>query len=160
MTVFMATNNKIRTKDQQITLPLEDFIWDLMGDFDGTCFRTTITPLTATILTELLKDSLKWKVELFDEEGNELPMPVLWRYKDWEASNELYRRRKLYQHQERVRGWIEKANVHALAVAIRKATKMELDKAEPIAYKIIKTKNVELIRTMGLERLITKEGEL
>lgn len=156
----MATNNNTRTKDQQITLPLEDFIWNLMGDYDGTCFRTTITPLTATILASLLKDSLKWKVEFLDEEGKDLPMPILWRYKDWEASNELYRRRKVYQHQERVRSWIEKANVHAMAVAINRSTKMDVEKASVIAYKIIKTGNIELCKAMGLERLITSEEEL
>lgn len=148
-------------KEQQtITLPLNDFIWCLLGDNVTGSPCTTITEQTAIILHHLLKDSLLWKVEFEDKEGNKLKKPYLWRYAEWKSSSDTYYRKKKYDHDQRVKMWLKEKNIDNLAKCIIKSTKMSIEQARPIATKLLEKGNMEVLNFMGLNRLVTKESEL
>ena len=148
------------TKEQTITLPLNDFIWCLLGDNVTGSPCTTITEQTAIILQHHLKDSLVWKVEFCDKEGNKLDKPYLWRYTDWKSSSDTYHRQKLYAHNERIKRWLKDKNIDNLAKCIMKSTKMSIEQARPIAATVFEKGNMEVLNFLGLNRLVTKESEL
>jgi hypothetical protein len=150
------------TKKEQptITLPLSDFVWDLLGDEVNGIACTSITEQTAIILQHLLKDSLLWKVEFNDKEGNPLKSPLLWRYKEWRTSSDTYHRQKKYDYDRRIKLFIKEKNVDNIARSIMKDTKMSIEQARPIAAKLLEKGNLEVIQYMGVSRIITKEEEL
>lgn len=146
-------------EEQQATLPLRDLIWNLLGDDNNGLDKCAITPTTAIVLSNLLKDSLKWKVEFEDREGKPLKYPLLWRYSEWFNDHTTYERRKVYQEKERVANWIRHKNEDNLVRVLRKAG-LDEKYAKQISYTCIKNGNLELLKVLGLERLVTDEKEL
>jgi hypothetical protein len=149
-----------KSNENLVTLPLRDLIWNILGDESNGAMCNTITLNTAIILDNLLKNSLKWKVEFNNKDGEPLKEPVLWRYSEWKASNDTYTRQKLYAHKERVTRWIKDKNVDDLARAIAKETKMTIEVARPIAASVFRKGNVEVLNYLGLKKIITREEEL
>lgn len=152
-------SNQKKEEQQNVTLPLADLIWNILGDdLDGlSCSKITHT--TAIILDNLLKDSLKWKVIFSDKYGEQLSTPLLWRYNDWRTSMLNYEKQKAFSEKERIARWIQLKNEDNL---VRILVKSGLDGkyAKQIAFTCIKNGNIELLEVLGLNKLITKEEEL
>jgi hypothetical protein len=150
----------MKSNDDLTSLPLQDLIWNILGDDSNGVMCARITPLTGTILDIKLKDSTKWKVEFNNKDGEPLEYPLLWRYSEWKASNDTYTRQKLWAHKERVSRWIKDKNIDDLARAIAKETKMSIEQARPIAARVFGKGNKDVLDYLGLKKIITKEEEL
>lgn len=149
-------------EEQLITIPLKDFLWCMLGDetTNNNIPCNNITSSIALVLSNVLKDSMLYKVELDDMDGAPLRFPKIWRYADYQSEYSTFVKRKRYAHKLRVEREIECTNVDHLTAAIIRASKMNPDHARMVAYKIVRTNNHELMKAMGATKIVTKEEEL
>jgi hypothetical protein len=156
-------NGKINMPHQQppsITIPLPDLIWNILGDDSNGQMCGEITHTTALVLSHLLKDSFRWKVEFNDENGDPLKHPVLWRYAEWKSASTTRERAKVYAHNRVVEWRIKDKNEDLLIRAIRKTTGLTVEQARPIAMKVLSKGTDEVLALLGMAKRITKEEEL
>jgi hypothetical protein len=155
-------NQQSNEQESLITLPLTDHIWNILGDDSNGAMCARVTPLTGKLLAIALKDSLRWIVEFEDKDGVELEYPILWRYSEWKTSADTYAKQKAWAHKCKVEGWILDKNVDNLARSIMRSTRMSIEQARPIAYAIIHKGggNIDVLKVLGVNKLVTKEEEL
>lgn len=148
-------------KEQQIiTVELRDLIESILGD-DLNGVSDSPIPLSLAIeLDKHLKDSLLWIVVFNDEENHPLARPRLWRYAEYKTSSDRYYRQKRYAEKERLEWFIRDKNVELLSKALVKSTGLDIESAKITAYTLIKAGNVELLKAMGMKKIITNESEL
>jgi hypothetical protein len=148
-----------------ITIPLADFIQSLLqefksGDFTSGLEKVRITKDIALILENCLKGTLTHKVEFNDWDGNPLEHPTLWRYDEWFHAYERDKRQKDYSEQERIKRWIEQKNVDNLTRVLMRKQSLSESFARPLAYRLVKSGNMEIMSFMGLNKLVEREEEL
>jgi hypothetical protein len=143
-----------------ITLPLKDLIWNILGNDQNGVAWSCITPTTALILADKLKDSLLHRVEFLDRDGNDLDTPRLWRYSEWKTEADTYHRQKLYQHNERVVRWLYAKNVLIICKALRRYSGIEGTQAEQLARKLLDKKAIAVLKEMGINKLCEREEDL
>lgn len=149
------------SKEQNsITLPVDQLIWCVLGDDKDGLLNARIPPDLAIILSAKLQGSFKHIVVFENDNGAPYEYPILWRYSAWVTSNEALDKRRKYDEKRRITDWIRNANVDKLTDAIMKTTKMDKKQASPIAYTLIKNGNEELLKLMGLDKLITSMDEV
>jgi len=152
-------------KEQLITIPLSDFLHSVLQEFKSEGFtsgleNSRITKDVGIVLENLLKGTLQYKVEFNDWNGQPLDYPVLWRYEAWFSAYERDRRTKDYAEKERIKRWIEHKNVENLTRVLMKKQSLSENFARPLAYKLVKNGNMDIINLMGLDRLVQREEEL
>jgi hypothetical protein len=148
------------SKEQQITVPLRDFVWCILGDDRNGLSCSPITQSTANILEPLLVDSLVWKIEYRDKDGRLLANPMLWRYADWKTADATYQRAKLYSHQQRVKLFIRDKNIESMTRAIVRSTRMSYEQALPIATRLVLIGSKDVMLFLGINKVVEKEEEL
>ncbi len=159
----------METKQEQpnniITLSVRDLIYCILGGMHIEQDSEMCKPIphsVAILLSSKLReqDSQQWIVEFEDGEGKPHRFPLLWRYSEWQTAASTYNKRKIYAHKERVDGGIREANVNNLCRALSKTSGLSMESSRPFAYKLIQTGNLEVLKAMGLSKLISKEEEL
>jgi hypothetical protein len=150
------------TEQDTITIPTRDLIWNILGDDQQGLSCAQITPTTAMILHEKLEGSFQWCVEYFDVEGTRLPIPILWRYADWQTSRSKFLRQKDYSERQRIERWLLAANVETLSRAIMRKVRVPEEYAKSMAYDMIKNPNGMIVISgfFGVEKLKTDVKEL
>lgn len=144
-----------------ITIPLDSLIWCILGDHEDGLLNARIPPEIALVIqSKLPKDRQTHIVVFTNDDGQPYDYPILWRYNAYQQSNELLDKRRKWDEKRRVEDWIRDANVNNLAQAIVKSTGMLMKDAQNTAYKLVKNGNVEMLKVMGLEHLITTKEEL
>lgn len=152
----------LTTKEQQtnITLSCRDLILCILGDDAEGKGHSTIPHNVALTLDKVLAESKSWKVEFNDHEGKPLVAPQLWRYSEWNTELTTYLRRKKYAHEERVARFIHDKNINNMAHKIMRSTGLPYDKAVPVALTLVNSGDENLMKAMGLDKIIKEESEL
>lgn len=143
-----------------ITLPLRDLIWDILGDDQNGQAWASITPTTGLVLVDKLKNSTVHKVEFLDKNGNDLEFPRLWRYSEWKTEADTYHRQKLYQHNERVIRWLRDKNTSIIVKALKRYSGIEGMQAEQLARKLLEKNATVVFKEMGINKLCEREEDL
>lgn len=146
-----------------VTLTIRDLIYSILGGMHDERNSEMCRPIpheVAIVLNHKLKDSVLWKVEFEDSEGKPHSYPLLWRYPEWQTAASTYNKRKLYAEKERIVSFIRDKNVYNMARAITKNTGMREEDAKKLAYSLVKKGNEEVMKILGLGKLVTKEEEL
>lgn len=151
---------KKQIKEQQVTVPLNDLIFCILGDYDNGWSNATISHSVAAILDFRLEDSLLYKVVFTDQDDKPLEFPQLWRYPDWKTSQEKYYKAKKWSHKQRIERQMFEANIANLSKAISKTSGMYIEDARGLAYTLMKKGNKELLEVFGMIKIITEEKDL
>lgn len=143
-----------------ITIPLKDLYWCLLGDDTSGSPCTKITNDIALVLAPRLIGSYLYHLQLLDHEGNKLPLPVLWRFDDWQKSKNNYDRQKAYSEKIRIESFIRKTNEENLVRHLCKEYGFDEYTAAPFASRLVRKGSVEALKGLGLKKVVTKEDEL
>lgn len=147
-------------KEQHITLPLHDLIFCILGDDLNGLECAVVSPTVGLVLDNLLKDSLKWKVEFNDWDGNPLKLPVLWRFADWRSSSDRYNRMREYEAGERLKTNIEQENIRRIKQVLMTKHSLSENYAQMLAYKLLRSGSAEAIDFFGVKELAMKEEDI
>ena len=118
--------------DGNITIPLKELLWIILGDEQSGSPCNPIPPKTSEILAYKLRDSMVYKVDL---ESNK---PRLWWLRDFNSAKDIRERQKAYSEAERIKRWILTANINMVAKYIVKKSGVSQNTAESMAYSLIK----------------------
>lgn len=147
--------------DQNITIPLSELLYILLGDYYGSTHgsaKCEVPPKTGLILAQLFKTSTTHKV-VWDND-----VCVLWHLKAWNEDLEILRRRKEYSDKRRIEHWIREANHKLIAQAmIRKTPALPYSHASMMAMRMLN--NIDTTWPVvheywGVRKLITSVEEL
>jgi len=140
-----------------ITLPLDEYLEDTLGENHSVPIRASV----AEILDIKLKNRLTYYVQWPDKYNPDLKRPLLWRYKAWIESVDLWERQRKRANDERVARFIFEANVKLVAKQITYKYNMPIERSTLCALSIIKCKTMHLkVAQCGVKKLIEKESEL
>lgn len=146
--------------NELITIPLKDLLWLLLGD-DVSGYPNSRVPFpTADILAVRLKDNNLYHLQLDDNDGVPLPMPILWRMRDWISSEERYKKQKAYSDKLRVESFIRKSNEENVTRLLCQEFGFDINNAPMLASKLVRISSVTGLKELGLKKVITKEEEL
>lgn len=95
-----------------------------------------------------------------DVTGRKCERYILWNIIAWRKSIERDRNIKIQAQKDRVRRWIFDSNVNLVAKYITRLTGIEGDAAHTLAHKYMSLSRTELIKRLGVNKLIEKEEEL
>jgi len=112
------------------------------------------------IVQEMVKDETLFKVQFEDHEGSPLVYPILWYYRDWHDSLANYKRQKAWSHKERVKRFIQEANIKIVARHLVMEYSYDEDRAKTQACHLVSLGKFGSIRAIGVKKLVTKEEEL
>jgi hypothetical protein len=144
--------------NQSITIPIDDLLSLALGhELSGCC---PIPLQTAIILHELTKNGTLYRVQFDEFDGSPLLFPKLWSYNEWHYSRENYDKNKVWQHKLRVERWILEANVRMIGKALSRFCNLDTEVAEASALSLLRQKNMNKLRAIGVTKLIEKEEEL
>ena len=142
---------------QTITLPLDEYLRDKLGDNHCVSIRSS----TATIIEAKLKGNLTYKIQFPDRYSPDLEQPLLWRYSAWSESVELWERQRKRAHDDRVTRYLLDANIKIVARRLSDLYNMGTESATMIALSIVKDKTNMEKKTKHIGVVIlTKESEL
>jgi hypothetical protein len=150
-------NNK---EQQTITIPLHDLIFCSLGDDLNGLACAEVTPIVGVVLDNLLKNSLKWKIEFNDWDGEPLQRPVLWRFQDWKTESSRIERLRLYAEKEQIVSGIRQENLRRIKRVLMDKHHLMENYAEMLAYKLLKGEAKEAIKFFGVEHLADKEEDI
>jgi hypothetical protein len=154
--------SKSKQEQDLSTIPTRDLIWNILGDDQNGLSCAQITPDTAMVLHEKLRNSLNWCIEYHTVDGSRLTYPMLWRYADWKTASSTYKKQKAYSDRMREELWLLQANVSMLSKAIMKKSPIPESAAEAMAYQMIKNPNAIIViqQFFGVAKLKTDIKEI
>ena len=150
----------MNSPNEIITIPLKDLIWLLLGDEVSGYPNARIPLLTADVLAISLKDSNLYHLQLEDHDGIPLPMPILWRMRDWLSSDDKHKKQKAYSDKIRVESFIRKSNEENVTRLLCQEFGFDINNAPLLASKLVRISSVTGLKERGLKKVITKEEEL
>lgn len=136
---------------QTITIPLNEFLtWSTSHG------ETPIPEGWAVIIAALTQNSPEsgFYVQTTSFDGEKMVYPVLWRYGVWESSQSNHERRKAYSQRQREIRFIFEENVKQVIPYIQKFFGVDKNIASIIATKYVRDGNVELLKSLGIDKLI------
>lgn len=149
----------------QITLGA--FLESHLEDKDGNDIEHRELTHSVFIVDECIKVAkqrgLLWAhLQTHSWEGEELDVPVLWRYKAWIKENEHQKELKRISIEERITRFIRDANVRIIAKALKEEIYWSHtdEQRTMIALQLLKQNNKAVLTAIGVEKLVTKESEL
>lgn len=147
----------MQSTEELITIPLKDYVRAVLGHTQ--LFNQRPIPShIAEIIIAKTKNSRLCYIQLEDELGNQLESPVLWDFKSWKDSQELWEKQKAYSHRQRVARFILDANVRRVKKVLIEY--MEPEFAEATAYQLCAKRAMGKLAVFGITKLIEREEEL
>jgi hypothetical protein len=133
------------TLPDTITLPLKDYVDDLLGSLEHGIDKKSVKQSTALVVAEKDKTERLVHVQFNDLQTDEpLTRPVIWRINDWKSHFLKHERDKAESAKRRREANLRDENTERLIKAMMKATGLQ-DKElfRGLARKIAVAKNVE-----------------
>ena len=145
-----------------ITIPISDLLKILLGTQESGISCAKVPMTTAIILAEKIKNNGLYKLEFYDNDGNELDEPVIWWRRDWDLSHLSWEKAKKYSDARRLENWLLNANVSLLAKAIQKKTPIPDKEANIMALSMVRNPNAIVVITQffGVAKLKSTLEEL
>ena len=144
-----------------VTLPLKDLIFDILGDHQNGLSCAQVTSTTAMVLEHKLKHSQLWCIERTNVDGSDMFLPMLWRKADWRSASSTHHKQKAYSAARVLEHNLLQANVKMLAKAIMKKSPIPESAAHNMAYMMVKNPQAgTVIAFFGVLKLKTKEEDL
>ncbi len=143
--------------DPDVTLKLSQVLQAYLGEQHS----VTIPPDVAFIIEAKSKGLLTCYIQWTDEFSSPLDMPILWWYKNWKESCELYDRQKAYSHKQRIERFLLEANVKDVAYQLMQPPfLMDNSHAQATAFSWVKNRKTNKLKAIGINKLKEKEEEL
>lgn len=113
--------NKPEEDDDNITLPLSDYLNDLLGTLENGVPRKAVSMMKALLIDAKDKERrVHVQFESFD--GNKLEYPVVWRLREWKSSYGKYQADKKRQARERLEANLTTENTDKLVKAMMQSS--------------------------------------
>ena len=142
---------------ENITIPLSDLLYILIGDEVSGSPCQELPRTTAVLLSLILKNSLVYKVDL-EEVGH----PRIWWFKDWKESRERLRKQREYSEKIREEHWIKEENVRIISSTILSKVFIPEDHAKILAHRMLNNPDCDMIVRVvwGIEKLCKNVEEI
>lgn len=143
-------------EDGNITIPLKDLLWIILGDEHSGSPCNPIPKVTAEILAYKLRNSLVYKVDLDSSPSR------IWWYSEWKTNQDIREKQRIYSENERIKRWLLTANIAMVAKAIVKKSKVSQNCAEAMAYTLVKNPDSGTVLSyfFGVNKLKEKVEEI
>lgn len=147
-------------KDPDINIKLKELVDAKLGTLDSASISEDLAFKISVVLKanpECFNCAIQWPHSELDPE---LTTPILWRYQPWIDSQEKWQRVKRWSEEQRKIRFIFEANCNLVSKALIRYLGWERDRANTLAYSLLKSERWLVIKEIGVQKLITTIEEI